>query len=129
MRAEAPPAPLASGRHVEEIDRPVQHQKPAQREVPMTRTGEPAAEPCPRGRRHPVPEIPPVEGPAWPERRVRREDLQAAPRHEEQQWHVQPVRQTDEPWLGTPALPPLIPIDCFHGLILASDCAAAASGD
>src|SRR5262249_47349953 len=84
----------------------------------MAPTGEPAAELYPRGQRHPLPGIPTVECATWPKRRVRREDLQATPRHEDEEWHVQPVRQTDEPWLGAPALPPLSPIGCCHGLLL-----------
>src|SRR5262249_45687722 len=70
------------------------------------------------GRRYLLPEIPPVEGPAGPERRVCREDLQAAPCHEEEERHVQPVCQTDEPGLGTLALPPLIAVGCFHESLL-----------
>src|SRR5215467_2461267 len=107
VREEEPPPPLTAHHHVAEIDQPVQHQKPAQRKVPVAPTGEPTAEPDPRGRLDLLPGIPVIEGTAWPERGVCREDLQAAPRHEEEKRHVQPVGQADEPGLWASSLPPL----------------------
>src|SRR6266481_6648434 len=80
----------------------------------MASTGEPPTEPEPRRRWRFLPRIPPVERAPCPERRVRGEDLQAAPRQDEEQRNVQPVRQTNQEGLWALSLPPAIGIDCFH---------------
>src|SRR5690348_13505454 len=103
LRVAEPPAarddvaPFAVQVDEGEVDEPIHDEEPHRGEVPVARTGEPAAE------HHPVRDVDAVRGPAAErlalarELRVGDEDPQPAPDHDGEGERIHPVRDADDP--------------------------------
>src|SRR4029077_950853 len=96
-------APFTARTKIDQIEDPVEDEEPGDREMPMTRAGEPSTKSHPRRRRDILKRIPAILSAAWAERWIRGENLQTAAGHDHEQRNRNPVREANRRGLGGPS--------------------------